>query len=197
MMVDRGPDIRADARWMTYEEAGRVLGIDSDSVARRARRSKWPRQPGNDGKTRVAIPPDALAESALPPGDLSAPDGRADNASNRGPDIRPDNALADAVAVFREVEARLRAERDAARAEAAEQCSRAARIEGELDGMKTAAEHLHEVAAQARREERAAQDRAAEALRRAEEADRKAIEARQEIARLRARGLLARLRNRL
>jgi hypothetical protein len=32
-VVDSGADIRADARWMTYEEAGRVLGVDPDSVA--------------------------------------------------------------------------------------------------------------------------------------------------------------------
>src|SRR3712207_6640567 len=49
-------DIRADdggrenVRWLTYEEAGRVLGIDADSVSRRARRLRWRRQPGNDGR---------------------------------------------------------------------------------------------------------------------------------------------------
>jgi hypothetical protein len=137
-----------------------------------------------------------MAESAPPSGGLSAPDGGADNASDKEPDIRPDNALAGVVAAFREVEAQLRAERDAALAEAAEQRSRADRAVGEVDGLKTAAEHLHEVAAQARRDAAVAQDRAADALRRAEAAERKELEAREQAARLRARGLLARLRNR-
>ena len=43
-MADSEPEIRADSRWMTYEEAGERLGIGPDSVARYARREKWPRQ---------------------------------------------------------------------------------------------------------------------------------------------------------
>src|SRR3954451_20126003 len=78
-MADGGAEIRADSQWMTYEEAGERLGIGPDSVARYARREKWSRQPGNDGKARVAIPPDCIPESA--------PEKRAE--------IRPDKGLAE------------------------------------------------------------------------------------------------------
>ena len=37
-----GEDLPPDARWLTFEwEAGQQLGIDPDSVARRARRLGW------------------------------------------------------------------------------------------------------------------------------------------------------------
>lgn len=42
--------------WMTYAEAGKILGIKPESVKRRARAKRWPRITGNDGKARVQIP---------------------------------------------------------------------------------------------------------------------------------------------
>src|SRR5215210_3324888 len=81
-MADGGAGVRADTRWLTYEEAGHVLRIDPDSVARRARRQGWPRQPGNDGKTRVGVPPDVLPRSAPD----SGPDREADGADKSTPD---------------------------------------------------------------------------------------------------------------
>lgn len=56
---------------LTYAEAGKVLGIKADSVARRARNRRWKRELGNDGLTRVGVP-----LSAIPP-DIS-------------PDVSPD-----------------------------------------------------------------------------------------------------------
>jgi hypothetical protein len=200
-----GAVITPDTRWMTYEEAAKLLGVKTESIRRRAQRDGWPRQQGNDGKARVGVPGDVTASP-----DVSG----ATVAANNHPHPGEIAALRDALDRERQEADRLRAELEASRvdivrereradaqaqqlrAEILEQRSRADRAEGEVDGLKTSAEHLHEVAAQARREERAAQDRTAEALRRAEDADRKAIEARQETARLRARGLLARLRNR-
>lgn len=183
-----GAVITPDTRWMTYEEAAKLLGVKAESIRRRAQRDGWPRQQGNDGKARVGVPGDVTASP-----DVSG----ATVVANNHPHPGQVAALRDALDRERQEVDRLRAEIEAARAEILEQRSRADRAEGETDGLKTAAEHLHGVAAQARREERIAQERAAEALRQAEEADRKAVEARQEIARLRARGLLARLRNRL
>jgi hypothetical protein len=127
-MADSRPDIRADARWLTYEEAGRVLRIDPDSVARRARRLGWPRQPGNDGRARVAIPADILPASDPD----AAPDPEADTApfypGDKGGQVRPDEsrtinaldgeaaALREALVRERERADRVEADRDAARA---------------------------------------------------------------------------------
>jgi hypothetical protein len=52
----QGPGTRGDTRWMTYRELGKARGISADSAARLAFRKGWPRQPGNDGAARVAVP---------------------------------------------------------------------------------------------------------------------------------------------
>lgn len=49
-----------DGEWLTYEEAGLRLGVQADSVRRRASARKWQRRPGNDGKARVLVPFEAL-----------------------------------------------------------------------------------------------------------------------------------------
>ena len=54
---------------MTYGEAAVRLGVTPEAVRRRAFRSKWSRQPGNDGRTRVRVPDDApvtRSPTALP-----------------------------------------------------------------------------------------------------------------------------------
>lgn len=53
-------EIAPGVRWLSYAEAGAIFGIDPVSVKRRAQRHGWARQPGNDGKTRVAVPPEAF-----------------------------------------------------------------------------------------------------------------------------------------
>ena len=58
-----------DGQWMTYGEAAVRLGVTPEAVRRRAFRSKWARQPGNDGRTRVRVPDDApvtRSPTALP-----------------------------------------------------------------------------------------------------------------------------------
>ena len=57
------PPIPAGARLLTYAEAGELLGVDPESIKRRAQRLKWPRIAGNDGRTRVAVPAEVLAEA--------------------------------------------------------------------------------------------------------------------------------------
>lgn len=59
---------------MSYEAAAEALGINGESVRRMARRKKWRRQIGNDGKGLVEVPDEMLAEradkpEADPPGD--------------------------------------------------------------------------------------------------------------------------------
>jgi len=58
-----------DGQWMTYGEAAVRLGVTPEAVRRRAFRSNWARQPGNDGRTRVRVPDDApvtRSPTALP-----------------------------------------------------------------------------------------------------------------------------------
>lgn len=62
--VSAEEDTAAASRWLSYAEAGAVLGIDPESVKRRAQRAGWPRQSGNDGRTLVAVPEELLREAA-------------------------------------------------------------------------------------------------------------------------------------
>src|SRR5215471_10489621 len=58
-----------DGQWMTYGEAAVRLGVTPEAVRRRAFRSQWARQPGNDGRTWVRVPDDApvtRSPTALP-----------------------------------------------------------------------------------------------------------------------------------
>ena len=45
-----------DGKWMTYADAAVRLGVSLEAARRRAIRGKWPRMPGNDGRTRVQVP---------------------------------------------------------------------------------------------------------------------------------------------
>src|SRR3954452_18024538 len=49
-----------ETRLLTYTELGEALGIAVDSAKRLARRRKWKKQPGNDGRARVAVPTERL-----------------------------------------------------------------------------------------------------------------------------------------
>lgn len=51
---------------LTYAEAGKLLGVKADSVARRARNRQWKRQVGNDGLTRVGVPLSAFPAASPP-----------------------------------------------------------------------------------------------------------------------------------
>ncbi len=171
-----------DVRWMTYAEAAQALGVDSESIARRARRLGWQRQPGNDGRARVAIPGDVLAE----PAKKSFPSAGPDKSAKSSPEIK---ALQAEVVDLHE---RLsRAETGAAEAREA-----LARREGELAGVKLGMEHLQDAATQARREADEARRQAIESQAAADVAKRAKEEAEAALAALRSRGLLARLFNR-
>jgi hypothetical protein len=43
-------------QWLTYEAAGRQLGMSAEAIRHRARRLGWRTQPGNDGRTLVLVP---------------------------------------------------------------------------------------------------------------------------------------------
>jgi regulator of replication initiation timing len=73
---------------------------------------------------------------------------------------------------------------------------RAARLEGELDGLKLGTEHLHDRLSQAERAKEEVQRQALEGRAAAEAEKRKREEAEAALARLQGRGLWRRIRNR-
>lgn len=105
-----------DVQMMTYAEAATALGVQIDSIKRRARNRRWKREKGNDGLVRIAVPLDLLtAEKAdiLP----VIPD-------DAYPETTPDmirlekevSALQVEVRLLRERETDLKADRDSWRA---------------------------------------------------------------------------------
>jgi hypothetical protein len=55
------------SRSLTYAEMAGALKITPESANRLARRKRWARVKGNDGRTRVAVPEDALVRQDSPP----------------------------------------------------------------------------------------------------------------------------------
>ncbi len=51
-------------QWCTYQEAADQLGSTAEAVRVRARRQRWRRQRGNDGRVRVLVPAGLKRESA-------------------------------------------------------------------------------------------------------------------------------------
>jgi len=179
---------------MSYREIADARRISVASAARLVLRRRWPRQPGNDVSTRVAVPlseidpsarqPESSARHSTDVGPSSAPD--------IGPDISPDinrvvSGLEAAVAALatRAEAADQRADRAEARADRAEQAlagerSRADRAEADREAADRRADRAEARAEPADAARQRAEEHAEE--RRKAEADRK------------ARGLLARLR---
>jgi len=54
------------SRSLTYAEMAEALKITPESANRLARRRRWPRVKGNDGRTRVAVPEEALVRPDSP-----------------------------------------------------------------------------------------------------------------------------------
>jgi hypothetical protein len=69
---------------LTYAELAAALRIEPASANRLARRKRWPRTKGNDGRTRVTVPEDALARP---------PDTPPDSPSASPEDSPPDNPV--------------------------------------------------------------------------------------------------------
>jgi DNA repair exonuclease SbcCD ATPase subunit len=58
------------SRSLTYAEMAEALKITPASANKLARRKRWPRVPGNDGKARVSVPEDALVRRDSPQDNL-------------------------------------------------------------------------------------------------------------------------------
>ncbi len=116
-------------QWLTYQQAGALLGMTAEAARQRARRLKWRTQPGNDGKALVLVPPDQ---------------------SGVRPRVRP---AVQPAAILRDELDHERARREAAQAAAAGAMERAARAEGEATALQAALTHertMREVAEIAR-----------------------------------------------
>lgn len=107
-----------EVRWMTYAEAAAALGVQEEAIKRRVQRGSWRRQPGNDGRARVAVP------AAL----LGATSGVTSPATPGATEGATPVDLGALLAEMRQA----RAERDAAVAGEAEAKRRLAAVEGAL-----------------------------------------------------------------
>ena len=142
--------------WLTYEEAGKKLGIKAASAKRLSFRRHWPHRVSNDGLARVGVP---VAELPRVTGDAAGDMYRVTFGDDSGavtkgaPGDKPDASAALALALdriealagqagqARAEAARLRVELAAAEVTAADARRRATEAEGAaLDAWRTAAE---------------------------------------------------------
>jgi hypothetical protein len=174
------------ARWLSYDELAEIRGIDRASAIRMVRRKRWPKQESNDGTTRVAVPASVIRVTRHPVTDLGTPSDK--NHVLSGDKDQTIKALEGEAAALREALARESARADRAEAAAAvvpDLRERAARAEGEVEGLRAALRAAEALAAR----ERAT----AQALLQAEATERQAAEmARAQLAAWTAGGPLTR-----
>jgi DNA repair exonuclease SbcCD ATPase subunit len=168
---DHGGEVQGDVtpgtRWMTYRELADFLGVEEESGRRRSQRARWPRRPGNDGKTRVGVPgdvtpddtrkaarddagddagdvtPTLIALTERQAAELAKQRERAARAEGEAAALR--DALAREVARADQTDAARHAvedERDNLATEIIQERERRARAEGELTGLRVAFDQL-------------------------------------------------------
>ena len=129
----------SDTVWLTYGELGERLHTSAEGARRRALRAQWPRQPGNDKRTRVGVPADVLADLSTMRGDCSGP-------ARPGEDA-PAPALArleGELAGLREALAEARARAGAAEALVSEERARADKAIAAFEGLAQRLEAMAE-----------------------------------------------------
>jgi len=125
---------------LTYAELAKALKITPESANRLARRKRWPRVKGNDGRTRVAVPEDFCPPDSPGEGLNSPGDGPPVSPGDKPPDSPPDNPVHAQIA---RLEGELAGMREAlaearARAGAAEASAEAAQARADAEAAKTA-----------------------------------------------------------
>lgn len=135
-------------RSLTYAELAAALKITPESANRLARRKRWPRAKGNDGRVRVTVPEEIFVRRDSSPD--RPPDGPGDSPQVSPPDNNPVHAQI----------ARLEGELAGVREALAEARVRAAAAETQLERQQSdfaarAAQLVSEVAAERARTERA------------------------------------------
>jgi hypothetical protein len=76
-------------QWLTYQQAGELLGMSANAVRQRARRLMWRVQPGNDGRVLVFIPDGVAVRPRVRP---------APQAAGRAPEQAPGQSVAQTAA---------------------------------------------------------------------------------------------------
>jgi hypothetical protein len=131
-MMTPGPGLM-ETKSLTYDELGQALGITPASAKRLAIRRKWPKAPGNDGRTRVTVPLERLENPKRPANDdtsdITADDTSADTREVSGDITQVVNILSQHIA---KLEQELGEVRDRA--------SDRDILEGQLEGLKTVLE---------------------------------------------------------
>lgn len=94
--VTAGEEVRPDIVWMTYAEGAKTFGVDAESFARRVRARKWRKQPGNDGRARVAVPGHLVEGAANKKALKVEPDSAPDSAQESPPESVPESPPASA-----------------------------------------------------------------------------------------------------
>lgn len=157
----------------------------------KAKRANWKLLPRNN--------PAALAHILIPRDEWERA-GKAKPSASRYPvsDTQESHTLKTleaAIAALKEAQEQAELRGIEVQRERDEALARANRAEGEVDGLKTASEHLHEVAAQARRDATVAQERAIFAEQQAAAAKAGEIAAREQVQQLLKRSFFARVFN--
>jgi DNA-directed RNA polymerase specialized sigma24 family protein len=126
-------DPGTDGTWASYDEAADLLGMTRGGVRNLARKRCWPRQSGNDGKTRILVPADAIPARTDAPHDAENHAGH-----DPGTDARTDAVLTDALSRL-----------SAAQGELVEMARKLGMAEGEIAGLRAQADearkHLEEI----------------------------------------------------
>ena len=136
----RPPAVRERPTWLSYAQAGDLLGLSPEAVRHRARRNSWRTQPGNDGRTLVMIPDEDVAVASSRP-----PVHTADRAPVRTPDHEAEIARAHARAERADERADEAAKRaDVALALADRTLSQLADVTARMDQERQRADTLHQ-----------------------------------------------------
>ena len=142
--------------WLTYEEAGKALGIKAASAKRRSFRRYWPHRAGNDGLARVGVPVTELPRvTGDATGDMHhvVPGGDSGTSPVTAPGDKPNDTPALALALDR-IEA----------------------LAGQVGHARAEVERLRAEVAEAAHGQATAEAAAADARHRAEEAEEAALE---------------------
>lgn len=78
-----------NGQWLTYDQVADVRGTSRDAAIRWVQRRKLRRQPGNDGRVLVLVPPNVVADAGAPRAPQRAPLSDAPDAGDRVPPNAP------------------------------------------------------------------------------------------------------------
>jgi hypothetical protein len=90
-------DDGGNGQWLTYDQVADARGTSRDAAIRWVQRRRLRRQPGNDGRVLVLVPPNVVADVGAPRAPQRTPRSYAPDTE----DCAPPNAPSDTVEVWR------------------------------------------------------------------------------------------------